>query len=376
MTGAGTSIDEIRSIARSRLVPLLSPERPAQVNRPLIRELGDAGLLGRMFPTAFGGSAASDSGTAMTLCTLREALAQESTEAAMALALQAGGSFPLLDSANVELAQRCIPAVLSGEMVAAIAVSEMGAGSDAGAIGLRAERCVGGWRLSGAKAWVMNAPDADMYTVFARTSPNAGARGITSFVVFGDAEGLTGVPIEILRPHAMGHLEFDDVFVPDSQVLSEIDAGFASAMRTFELFRPAVGAYCVGASQAALDLSVEYSGAREAFGQQIRRFQAVSHQLADMATQLEAARLLVYSAARAYDSRDPDAGHRSAMAKLFASETAQYVVDAAIQIHGARALEKGHLLSHLYTDIRGARIEEGTSEIQRNIIARGLIAAR
>jgi len=160
--------------------------------------------------------------------------------------------------------------------------------------------------------------------------------------------------------------------VPEESVLGEVDHGFRVAMRTLDLFRPSVGAFAVGMAQAALDQAVAYAAERVAFGKPIREFQAVSHKLAEMATRTEAARLMVYSAAAAHDARGPGVTMASAMAKLFATETAQEIVDAAVQIHGARGLLKGTTLEHLYREVRAPRIYEGTSEIQREIIAREL----
>ncbi|HCO02500.1 MAG TPA: acyl-CoA dehydrogenase, partial [Actinobacteria bacterium] len=237
---------------------------------------------------------------------------------------------------------------------------------------LKAERDTGGWRLSGVKAWISNAPEADVYTVFARTTPDARAKGVTAFVVPGDAEGLTGEAVELLSGHPIGTLQLDGVFVPDGDVLGEVDRGFAVAMRTLDLFRPSVGAFAVGMAQRALDLSLAHAASREAFGKPLREFQAVSHAVAEMATRTDAARLLVYRAAAAYDEGRPGVTRTSAMAKLFATEAAQWVVDAAVQIHGASALQRGHPLEHLYRDVRATRIYEGTSEIQREIIARQL----
>jgi alkylation response protein AidB-like acyl-CoA dehydrogenase len=175
-----------------------------------------------------------------------------------------------------------------------------------------------------------------------------------------------------LSPHPIGRLELDGVKVPADHVLGEVDRGFRVAMRTLDLFRPSVGAFAVGMAQAALDAALAHAASRKAFDRPIREFQAVSHLLAEMATRTEAARLLVYAAAAAYDRGDPDITRLSAMAKLFATEAAQFVVDAAVQIHGAAALERGHPLEHLYREVRAPRIYEGTSEIQREVIARAL----
>jgi alkylation response protein AidB-like acyl-CoA dehydrogenase len=364
---------EVRRLAREVFAPLAAAGAPGRVNRPMVRALGDTGLLGRLFPTPLGGTGGAGV-SASELCRLREALARECTEAETALALQGLGTYPLVQSGSGELARRFVPAVARGEAVAAFALSEPGAGTDAAALALAADPDGDGWRLTGEKTWISNAPDADLYTVFARTSPEAGARGVTAFVVTGDAAGLSGEPIEMIAPHAIGRLVFDGVAVGPDAVLGEVNDGFRVAMRTLDLFRPSVGAFAVGMAEAALDQAVAHAGERRAFGRPIGDFQAVSHALADMATRTQAARLLVYDAARAYDEgREADITRLAAMAKLYATETAQFVVDAAVQILGARALVAGHSLEHLYREVRAPRIYEGTSEIQRTIIARALL---
>jgi alkylation response protein AidB-like acyl-CoA dehydrogenase len=364
---------EVRRLAHEVFAPLAAAGVPGRVNRPLVRALGETGLLGRLFPTPLGGTGGQGV-SATELCRLRESLARECTEAETALGLQGLGTYPLVQSASTDLARRFVPAVARGEAVAAFALSEPGAGTDAAALTLAADPDGDGWRLSGEKTWISNAPDADVYTVFARTSREAGARGVTAFVVAGDAAGLSGEPIEMIAPHAIGRLVFDGVAVGPGDVLGEVNAGFRVAMRTLDLFRPSVGAFAVGMAEAALDQAVAHAGERRAFGRPIADFQAVSHALADMATRTQAARLLVYDAARAYDEgRAGDVTRLAAMAKLYATETAQFVVDAAVQILGARALVTGHLLEHLYREVRAPRIYEGTSEIQRTIIARALL---
>jgi acyl-CoA dehydrogenase len=367
--------EEIRHLARERLRPLAEAGRQGRVNRALVRALGDSGVLPRLFPRRLGGTLETDV-SATELCRLREALAMESTEAETALALQGLGAYPIVQSGAPELAGRWVPGVARGELVAAFALTEPDAGSDAAALSLGAERDTGGWRLSGEKLWISNAPDADVYTVFARTGVDAGARGVSAFVVPGDADGLSGEPLELLAPHAVGRLVFDGVFVPGDHLLGDEGGGFRVAMGTLDLFRPSVGAFAVGMAQAALDAAIAYAATRQAFGRPIADFQAVSHTLAEMATRTEAARLLVGAAAAAYDGGGEGVTQRSAMAKLYATETAQWAIDAAVQIHGARALQTGHLLEHLYREVRATRIYEGTSEIQRTVIARELLRAR
>jgi alkylation response protein AidB-like acyl-CoA dehydrogenase len=202
---------------------------------------------------------------------------------------------------------------------------------------------------------------------------------VSAFLVPADRPGLGGEHLDMISPHPIGRLTFDGVPVGETELLGEQDRGFRVAMRTLDLFRPSVGAFAVGMAQAALDAAVRHAGTRTAFGGPLKDQQAVSHLLAEMATRTEAARLLVYAAAAGYDAggeggrgggRDMTA--RSSMAKLFATETAQFVVDAAVQIHGARGLRRGHLLEHLYREVRAPRIYEGASEVQRTIIAREL----
>jgi acyl-CoA dehydrogenase len=364
-------IADTRRLAREELVPLADAGQPGTVNRPLVRALGDHGLLPRLFPQRAGGVQPEDV-SSVDLCLLREGLALECTEAETALALQGLGAYPIVQSGTEDLASRYVPAVARGETVAAFALTEPEHGSDAAAIELRADRDGSEFRLSGIKTFISNAPQADFYTLFARTTAGAGAHGVTAFVVPADTPGLTGEPLRLLVPHAIGRLELDGVRLPADHVLGQVDEGFVVAMRTLDLFRPSVGAFAVGMARAALDAAMAHAASRNAFGRPIREFQAVSHTIAEMATRTEAARLLVYSAATAHDRGDTGVRRTSAMAKLFATENAQWVVDAAIQVHGAAALADDHLLAKLYLEVRAPRIYEGTSEIQREIIAREL----
>ncbi|MGW2057940.1 acyl-CoA dehydrogenase family protein [Streptomyces sp. NPDC001840] len=394
---------ELRALAAERLRPLAEKADPGRVNRPLIAALGELGLLGRLFGDTGGAGSGgvrgrADGAGALELCLLRESLAQGCTEAETALALQGLGAYPIVQAGTESQRARWLPEVSAGRVVAAFALSEPGAGSDAAALALRAVPDGDGWLLTGEKRWISNAPEADFYTVFARTDGagrgstgdgregaggpagagvvRAGVRGITAFLVPAGRPGLTGAPIEMLAPHAIGALDFDSVPVTRDDVLGEVGHGFRVAMNTLNLFRPSVGAFAVGMAQAALDATLEHTARRSAFGGPLKELQAVAHQVAEMATRTEAARLLVYAAAEAYDSGAPDVPRRSAMAKLFATETAQYVVDSAVQLHGARALQRGHPLEHLYREVRAPRIYEGATEVQRTIIAKELYRER
>ena len=353
---------ELRALAVERLRPLADKGEPGHVNRPLVAELGRLGLLSRLFTSG-----------ALDLCLMRESLAYVCTEAETALALQGLGAHPVHAHGTEAQRARWLPRVSDGDAVAAFALSEPGAGSDAAALSLRAEPDgPGRWRLTGEKCWISNAPEADLYTVFARTTPDAGSRGVTAFLLPADRPGLTGTPLDMLSPHPIGALALDAVPVTADDVLGTPDHGFRVAMATLNLFRPSVGAFAVGMAEAALDATLAHTARRDAFGGKLRDLQTVSHQVAEMALRTEAARLMVYAAATAYDSGDPDVPRRAAMAKLLATETAQYVVDAAVQLHGARALRRGHLLEHLYREVRAPRIYEGASEVQRTVIAKEL----
>ncbi|MEU5750551.1 acyl-CoA dehydrogenase family protein [Streptomyces sp. NPDC047829] len=356
---------ELRALAAERLRPLADKGEPGRVNRALVTELGTLGLLPRLFTSG-----------ALDLCLMRESLARACTEAETALALQGLGAHPVHAHGTEAQRARWLPRVADGSAVAAFALSEPDAGSDAAALSLHAERDGrSGWRLTGEKCWISNAPEADFSTVFARTTPGAGARGVTAFLVPADRPGLTGTPLDMLSPHPVGALAFDAVPVTADDVIGEPDRGFRVAMGTLNLFRPSVGAFAVGMAQAALDATLAHTSTRDAFGGKLRDLQAVSHQVAEMALRTEAARLMVYAAATAYDEGATDVPRRAAMAKLLATETAQYVVDQAVQLHGARALRRGHLLEHLYREVRAPRVYEGASEVQRGIIAKELYRA-
>jgi acyl-CoA dehydrogenase len=362
---------EVLRLAGQVFAPIASGGDAGRVNRQLVRALAEHGTLPRIFPKRAGGTGEGEV-SALELCLLREALAHGSTEAETALAMQGLGGYPILRSGSEELTRRWVPPIAQGEAVAAFALTEPEHGSDAAAIELSAERDGDGFRLSGVKTWISNAPEADVYTLFARTTAEAGAKGVTAFVLPGDSPGVSGERLAMISEHPIGRLELDAAFVPAGNVLGEVDRGFRVAMDTLDLFRPSVGAFAVGMAGAALDAALGHAARRRAFGKPIREFQAVSHSLAEMATRVEAARLMVYAAAAAYDEGRPGVRRSSAMAKLFATEAAQWVVDRAIQIHGAAALERGHLLERLYREVRAPRIYEGTSEIQREIVAREL----
>ena len=359
-------LEEAQS-AGAELAPLAATD-PGSVNRLLIKALAERGLLGRLFPP--GGHV-----RALDLCLIRQGLARSSTHAETAFAMQGLGAYPIYQSGAAEMIERWIPAVGRGESVPAFALTEPGAGSDAAHLELRAEADGNAYRLTGEKTYISNAPEADFYTVFARTGE--GRNGISAFVVAAGTKGISGRKIAMMSPHPIGTISLEGVRVERDDMIGSEGQGFAVAMRTLDLFRPSVGAFAVGMAEAARDLALAHASQRVAFGQPIVRFQAVSHLLSSMSIEIEAARMLVYRAAAAHER--PSDGlltGLAATAKVFATETAQRAVDGAIQILGARGLEQDHLLAHLYQEVRAPRIYEGTSEIQRNVIARELTAGR
>lgn len=367
MTGVDLTAEAER--LGTTLLPMAENATPGKVNRDLVTALAAAGLFDRIF--------ADDGVTATELCRIRQGLARVCTEAETALAVQGLGGAPIQLFANPATRARWMPVIRSGEAVAAFALTEPGAGSDAAALSLRAERDGDGYRLHGEKAYISNAPEADVAVVFARTTEGAGARGVTAFVVDMAGEGISGESIPMVSPHPLGRWRFDGALVAAETILGERDDGFTVAMRTLDLYRPSVGAFALGMAEAAMRIAVEHAQSREAFGAPIAEYQGVAHQLADARVAIETATHLVYAAAEAYDSGDRETlTGKAAMAKLHATEVAQKVVDMAIQVLGARGLEADSTLAHLYTEVRAPRIYEGTSEIQRNIIARELLRGR
>ncbi|HEX6221456.1 MAG TPA: acyl-CoA dehydrogenase family protein [Acidimicrobiia bacterium] len=360
-------IREAESLGAS-LVPVAEAGTPGRVNRRLVSALGSAGMFMSVFD--------AEQLTALSLCQIRQGLARVCTEAETAFALQGLGGVSIQRHGSQRVVAEWVPKLRSGDAVAAFALTEPGAGSDAAALALKAERDGDGYRLTGEKAYISNAPDADVATVFARTTVDAGAKGVTAFAVPIASDGVTGERIDMIAPHALGTWSFDGVYVPDDNVLGGVDEGFKVAMETLDLFRPSVGAFALGMAEAALGIAVEHARSREAFGTPISRFQGISHQLADVKVSIEASRHLVYDAARTYDAQRKGITGKAAMAKLYATETAQRAVDVAIQVLGARGLEADSTLAHLYKEVRAPRIYEGTSEIQRNIISRELFRDR
>jgi acyl-CoA dehydrogenase len=338
----------------------------------LARRLGTDGFMAYAIPHQYGG--VRETVQARDLCVIREELASHSALADVMFGVQALGSYPIVIAGTAEQKQRYLPPLATAENIAAFALTEPEAGSDAAAIRTRATKVSGGYRLDGSKCFISNAGIAHTYVVFASTEPNVRAKGISAFIVQADASGFSvKEKTRLLSPHPIGVLSFDNCFVAQQQMLGTDGEGLSIAFRTLDTLRSTVGAAAVGFARRALSEALAYSQSRRQFGRPIGDFQGIQFKLADMAADLEAARLLVYQAAWAHDMQDPELPLKSSIAKLFATEAAQRIVDQALQIHGGNGVVAGHIMERLYRDVRALRIYEGSSEIQKLVIAKSLM---
>jgi acyl-CoA dehydrogenase len=288
--------------------------------------------------------------------------------------MQALGSYPITLAGSEEQKKRFLPPIACGEAIAAFALTEPQAGSDISSMETRAVRDGDSYRLTGVKSFISNAGIAHTYTVFALTDPEKKLKGMSAFVVEADAPGFVfRESTPLLSPHPLGVIAFEDCRVPRSQRLGQEGEGAKIALGTLDTLRCTVAAAAVGLGQRALEEALHYSRGRRQFGQALAEFQATQFKIADMATELEAARLLVYQAAWENDHDRKELTRKSAMAKLYATEAAQRIVDQALQIHGGIGVVVGTPVEQLYRDVRALRIYEGTSEIQKLVIARGLL---
>jgi acyl-CoA dehydrogenase len=338
----------------------------------LVLELGKEEFLAFTIPKEYGGKRARVQ--ARDLCILREELARSSALADALFALQALGSCPVILAGSAEQKRRYLPPIASGAAIAAFALTEPEAGSDIASLHTHALKRDNGYALSGTKRFISNAGIAAHYVVFASTAPEQSGKGISAFMVAANTPGLVvKEKIAVISPHPLGVIAFENCVVGADALLGAEGEGLKIAYGSLDMLRCTVGAAAVGMAQRAFDEAIQYSGQRRQFGRAIGEFQGIRFKLADMATELEAARLLVYQAAWSHDCGNANAKVQGSMAKLYATETAQRIVDQALQIHGGAGLVSGSIMERLYRDIRALRIYEGTSEIQKVIIARELL---
>ncbi|HEV7587467.1 MAG TPA: acyl-CoA dehydrogenase family protein [Longimicrobium sp.] len=341
--------------------------------RDLVRRLAEGGWLRYAVPAAYGG--VHERLDVRSLCLARETLAYAHGLADFAFAMQGLGSGPISLFGTDEQKRRWLPAVASGDAIAGFAISEAEAGSDVGAMTATARRDEGGYVIDGRKTWISNAGIADRYVVFARF-PEAGERGFAAFVVDADNPGLrVSERIDVTAPHPLGTVELEGCRVAADALIGEAGGGMKVALGTLDVFRSTVGAAALGFARRALDEAVAWAKERRVFGVPLGEHQLTRAALAEMAVDVDASALLVYRAAWTRDDGAPRVTREAAMAKLYATEAAQRVVDRAIQLLGARGVVRGSPVESLYREVRALRIYEGTSEVQKLVIAGQLLAS-
>jgi acyl-CoA dehydrogenase len=306
-------------------------------------------------------------------CLIRETLGYASPLADLAFVMQGLGTFAAIHYGSEALSEDVSKKARSGHFICAFALTEPNAGSDVANIQSRAVRVDGGYLLNGEKIFISNAPIADGFTLFVSTNPEAGGKGLSAFWVEKNTPGLSVEAIDLISPHPIGRVIYQDMFVPESSRIGAEGDGMKLALGTLDFFRTSVGAAAIGMAQRALDESIAYAKKRIQFKKPISEQQSIQAKLAQMATKIEASRLLVYRAAYEKDRGAARIGKEAAMAKLFATESAFSVIDDAVQIHGGYGLIKNSITEKLYREIRALRIYEGTTEIQYIVIASHLL---
>lgn len=335
--------------------------------RGLVEALGKAGFLAHT-----GG----DSLDVRSLCLIRETLARHDALADFAFAMQGLGMGAVSLFGTSEQRQ-WLSKTTTGAAISAFALTEPASGSDVANITTRAERDGDGYRLNGEKTWISNGGIADVYTVFARTGEGPGARGLSAFLVPAETEGLVVAErLETIAPHPLARLKFTDMRLPESALIGEAGAGFRIAMSVLDVFRSTVGAAALGMARRALDETLSRVATRKLGGAPLGDLQMVQGHVADMALRIDASALLVYRAAWAKDMGAPRVSREAAMAKLYATDSAQEVIDAAVQIHGGEGVRAGAVVEGLYREIRALRIYEGASDVQKIVIARQVMGGR
>ncbi|MDD5422001.1 MAG: acyl-CoA dehydrogenase family protein [Candidatus Omnitrophota bacterium] len=365
--------DLARQVANEKIKPVAAKyDENEEFAWEIVKVLSDSDLFGIYIPEAYGGLG----GGVLEMCIVAEELSKACGGIALGFAGTALGTYPILLYGNEEQKKKYLPDIAKGKKVAAFCITEAEAGSDAGSIRTSAKKEGDHYILNGTKQWITNGGEADVYTVIAITDKTKGARGASAFIVekgtkgldFGKKEKKLGI-----RASATREVIFTDCKIPKENLISKEGMGFIVAMKTFDNSRPGVAAQALGIAQGALDLSVDYSRKRYQFGQPISSFQAIQHMMADMATQVEAARALVYSTARMIDAGCKNISKESAMSKVYASDVAMKVTVDAVQIFGGYGYMRDYPIEKYMRDAKITQIYEGTNQIQRNVIAANLI---
>ena len=362
-----------RRIAETHIIPQREElDRKAEFPHAIMKEIAEAGLPAIYIPEEYDGIGAG----LIELCLATEELSRACGAVGVTYAASSLGSFPIIIAGTDEQKSRYLPPIASGEHYAAFCLTEAGAGSDASAISTTARKAGNEYVINGTKQWITNGFEAHTYTVFAKTDKTRGARGISAFVVekgtpglsFGKKEDKMGI-----RASATYEVVFEDCVVSRDSLLGREGSGFRIAMQTFDKSRPGIGAQAVGIAQGAYETALEYAYGRHQFGQSILNFQAVSFMLADMATQIEAARCLTYQVARMIDAGAKNYAKESAMSKVFPSDVAMKVTTDAIQVMGGYGYMRDQPLERRFRSAKLLQIVEGTNQIQRLVVARNLL---
>lgn len=374
-----TLAKEFRAWADREIAPLAETEPRDgdaldDLARELVRRLAAGGWLRYSVPAPWGG--VSETLDVRALCLIRETLAQYSGMADFSFVMQGLGSGPISLFGSEEIRRRYLPEVAAGKRIAAFALSEPDSGSDVAAMATAARLDGNHYVIDGEKTLISNGGIADQYVVFARTGEAPGAKGLSALVVDADAPGFSvSERFDVIAPHPLGRLRFDGCRVPATNLLGNPGDGFKIAMSSLDVFRSTVGAAALGFARRALDEALAQSKSRKSLGKPLADYQLIQEKIADMALKIDASALLVYRSAWTKDTQAGRVTREAAMAKLFATESAQEVVDQAVQIFGGMGVVVGSTVERLYREIRALRIYEGTTEIQKLIIAGQALAA-
>jgi acyl-CoA dehydrogenase len=360
-----------RKFAREKVIPISKKYGETDdIPKELVKAMADAELFKLLLPEDLGGKGVK----ALPICLAREELAGVYCPADVTLAMQGLGSYPIFLAGNRDQKEKFLTKIGSGQLLTTYALTEPEAGSDVNGMRSQAEEKSDGFIINGSKRFISNGYAADIMVVFAKTPLDGNPKAISAFILEKGMRGfIVSKRLKAIAPHDLVELEFHDCFVQRENLLGKVGEGFKIAMKTLDVFRMSVGAAAVGIGQAAFNAALDYAKKRVQFGSPIAKFQAIQLKLAEMATELDAARALVYRAAILKDRGDSNVSRFASMAKFYATEVAFRSVDQGLQIHGGIGVLQGSVVERLYREIRALRIYEGTSEIQKLIIANSFL---